>query len=222
MSRVPWRYLLGPMLLALIVVVARSSSTSPPRPVVTTMGTPLGAVSVTVHNPQGPRLAICVHGFNRALVDEWSGVASVLANSGYRVLMPNLHSNPSTKPGAISQAEFASVALALANGQPAVWLGKSWGGANVASFAAAQPKAVTRVVLDAPALDARSVPELCVGMHGTPLLLLWAEDDTVVPLASAVPTWRARCPHATLHTEPTGGHRILTDAYVPAVLAFLG
>ena len=185
------------------------------------IATPLGDVAVEVHNPGSADLAVCIHGMNSALANEWGDiVAAPLAQLGYRVLVPNLHSNPRTKPGTISREDFSRVALALAGGSPAMWLGKSWGGANVAAFAADHPKNVERLVLDAPALSISDISQIGsrLNMARAPLLLLWAEDDSVIPFNHAT-AWHSTCSHAQLTSVAVGGHRIL-EAYVEKILKF--
>ena len=80
---------------------------------------------------------------------------------GFCVLAPDLHSNPATRPGTISREDFARVVLALVDDRKAIWLGKSWGGASVAAFAAAHPDHVHKLVLDAPAISVSEVPSVC-------------------------------------------------------------
>ena len=220
----PYLCLCG-ILLVIAVVMVRASKTGPASSIAgkdqTRVATPLGDVEVEVHNPGSANLAVCIHGMNSALAHEWGDVvAAPLAQLGYRVLVPNLHSNPRTKPGTISREDFSRVALALAGGSPAMWLGKSWGGANVAAFAADHPKAVERLVLDAPALSVSDISQIGnrLNMARAPLLLLWAEDDSVIPFNHAT-AWRTACSHAQLTSVAVGGHRIL-EAYVETILSF--
>ena len=185
------------------------------------MPTPLGEVTVATYGT-GPKLALAFHGAAAGLVGEWGGIAEQLGAHGYKVIVPNLHSNHATKPGVMSAEDFQRVALALAGGSPALWLGKSWGGANVAGLVAAHPKAVEKVVLDAPAAGAAAIEATCTTLNasGAPLLLLWAEDDKVIPFSPNSEIWMSKCKHATLKTTPSGGHRIITSEYAGSVLAF--
>ena len=228
-GRVGSRFALVGFLTVATVVVIRTRASSKMQ--VVSMPTPLGDVSTEVHNSEGKTTIVAVHGFNSALTGEWGVVAAHLASHGYRVLMPNLHSNPATKPGTISHDGFERVMLALADrsapltladgSTPLIWMGKSWGGANVATFAARHPKAVAKLVLTAPALGRSEIADVCAQLNaaGAPMLLLWAEDDPVVPFGNSK-VWSSTCSRVQLHSEPTGGHRIL-PGYATAVADFV-
>ena len=213
-------------LLALFVVGrATSPPASPTEPYTVTFSTPLGSVQATAYNARGTQTVVGVHGMNPGLVLEWSVVAQHLAAAGYRVLLPNLHSNARTSPHEISREDFASVMLALLRAydvERVLLMGKSWGGGNAAAFAASHTDRIAKLVLDAPAFDLVSVPETCKALNagGVPLQLLWAEDDNVVPYTRAL-SWKKLCTNAQLHGVLNGGHRIL-DEYWPVVLGFFG
>ena len=201
--------------LLLVGMVGRSSAY---KVHAISISTPLGDVSTELYNEAGTKTVIAIHGMNSVLTGEWSTVAAHLARDGYRIMLPNLHSNPRTKPGIISPGDFARVMLSLqvSAGAPVIWMGKSWGGANVATFASNHPKSVLRLVLDAPALAYSDIADTCSRLNaaGSPLLLLWAEDDSVIPFANAA-AWRSSCTRVLLHSVPTGGHRILPEYAVP-------
>ena len=137
------------------------------------------------------------------------------------MVVPNLHSNPRTKPGDVRSFDLQAILMGVCSrfgAEQAAVLGKSWGGANVASFAASNPSAIARLVLDAPAVRRADVRSLCSGFPKVPILMLWAEDDGVIPFGTSA-EWLSACPKARLHSEPTGGHRILA-AFAQPVVAF--
>ena len=207
-------------MIFVVVAVSRTQGAGTAVKVETTaFTTPLGNVMVDVHDGGGSKTVVMVHGMNSALVREWSGIAAFLAARGFRVLLVDMHSNPQTKPGTISHDDFATVMLALAGGRRAIWCGKSWGGAEVAEFAARHPKAAEKVVLVAPAIPNAQISATCERLN-SPLLLLWAEDDPVMPVKNGV-LMKQTCAHASLHTTPQGGHRIITEVYAAIINAFL-
>ena len=135
-------------------------------------------------------MALLLHGAAKGTESEWAPFGPRLAAMGMRVAMPVWHSAeeaPSRRPDAEMRA---SVQLVLEQLQPAgigfaVVMGKSWGGRLAASFAAAYPQLVSRLVLCAPAgmtggAGARDLAKLGhQGEGGVPVLLAWAEDDAV-------------------------------------------
>lgn len=183
-----------------------------------TVDTPLGAIQVVQHGPADGPLAVTVHGAGPALVGEWHDAAIALAHDGFRVPSPSFHSNPNTKPGAVSNEGFSYVMEAMieeytrtnpdAHPARATILAKSWGGRNAALFAAQHPDSVARLALAAPALTKPNIPSVATQMR-SPLLLLWAKDDATVPYA-LVETWRAHLATAPgVFSVDTGGHRVV-------------
>ena len=133
----------GVVLLGLVVAVSRAARSTPAGVVSAkqdateeSTSTPLGDITVRTFGPTDGKLVIAIHGQSPTLVYEWEHVAAALASKGYRVLLPNLHSNPSTSPSGLSTEQFSQLALSLAGGGTATWMGKSWGGANVAAATA--------------------------------------------------------------------------------------
>jgi pimeloyl-ACP methyl ester carboxylesterase len=85
--------------------------------------------------------------------------------------------------------------------ETAVLMGKSWGGAVAIQTAMAHPNKITKLILTAPAYATYSaLPTLT-----QPVLLAWAEDDPVIPIAYAAKFAEA-APNVQLQTYPTGGH----------------
>ena len=99
--------------------------------------------------------------------------------------------------------------------RPVALLGKSWGGALAARYAAAHPHRVSRLVLVAPA---QSNATVAAGL-AMPTLLLWARDDAMVRVHHA-DAYAKHAPKLTRHTVRKGGHRVL-DEYTAAVRDFV-
>ena len=125
-----------------------------------TLSTPFGDVEATAFGSFAPgNFVLCVQGKspNLDVVTEWKPLASALAAAGWHVVLPNLHSNELTKPGACSAEDVAKVLLAALLqfdiSQPAVLCGKSWGGGITTKFARAHPALISRLILVAPSLD---------------------------------------------------------------------
>ena len=77
---------------------------------------------------------------NLDVITEWEPTCRALAAAGHHVVLPDLHSNPSTKPGTIRPEGVAEVvmnAVAQAGATSVALLGKSWGGGEAVIFAAA-------------------------------------------------------------------------------------
>jgi len=195
----------------------------------------IGLIEVQVLMPrsrsiQGP-LAIAQHGANPdwSAITEFDAVAAELAEEGYRVLLPNLHSNPNTKPAvfgkSISDADFEQVLVQLINlegdgsekAELPLLLGKSWGGGAAAIFAANNPNMVEKLVLVAPPPNrggnAENVQKLSM-----PLQVFWAKDDPIVPV-SGVAVFEEFSPQADIHVVDTGGHKVLPE-YTDPIVAF--
>ena len=150
------------------------------------LDTPLGAVAAKVFGAEGGELVVCVQGKSAHIdvVEEWYPTATALAAAGRRVLVPNLHSNPATKPGVVSSAQLSAILLAACEhfkAKSIFLLGKSWGGGEALLFAASQPSLVTHLVMVAPSLSDASA----IGRVKAPCLLFWARDDTVKAVSHA-------------------------------------
>ncbi|CAJ1436570.1 unnamed protein product [Effrenium voratum] len=180
--------------------------------------THLGEVEVQILGPEESEkpLILALHGMSSAdfILREWDAIASQLAGQGYRVALPNLHSNPKTAPkmlGGVTETDAAQLLQMLVSElsplRPIVLMGKSWGGATAAKFAHRHPDLVEKLVLVCPA----STPPLDLRL---PLLLLWAEDDWVTWFRQGVRAYE-ECPQLTLQSSKKGGHRILPEYWQP-------
>jgi len=161
-------------------------------------------------------LAIALPGANPSLIHEFDSVATGLAKEGYHVLLPHLHANQRTRPGKLSEKDLEGLLQDLlrtcGRQEIAVLLGKSWGGGMASSLAGSDALKVQKLVLVAPAhVQPSSWPA------SLPVAVFWAEDDAVVPLPTS-PSLRTRV--QLFHTQPTGGHRVLSS-YVEPISSFL-
>jgi hypothetical protein len=134
----------------------------------------LGMLEVQVMGPPDGPLAIAAHGLNpgRHAIRDFDMVASRMAEKGYRVLLPNLHSNPKAAIKAISDAGFQKVLVDLvelrtsegnARGVLPLLLGKSGGDGAVARFAANFLGMVQKLALACPdpEVQAQMAQALC-------------------------------------------------------------
>ena len=110
-------------------------------------------MSLNVHRfgvEGGPRL-VCLHG-----VASWGGHFRGLAKRlpGWEVLAPDLLGHGSSRPEPPwSVEDQVDAVLAACGGEPAAWLGHSYGGRVAFEVAAAAPDAVERLVLLDPAIQ---------------------------------------------------------------------
>jgi len=211
---------------AMGVCLGREAAVPAPRAgtsqVVTTH---LGEVICQVLGPEKGPLAVAFHGmFNSpSVISEWDKIAVGLASSGYRVLLPNLHSNPKTAPpgfgpfgaAGIADVDFQQLALSLiGDSQPALLLGKSWGGGAVAKFAAKHGNLVERLVLVCPACKDEEIAKQLT----MPVLLMWAEDDWITKFEDTK-VYQQHTAQLQLVSVETGGHLILPE-YTDPLLEF--
>lgn len=182
--------------------------------------THLGPVHARCFGPaSATRRALAIHGQSSKLAvrEEWANAAAALGASGYRVVVPDWHSNDRTAPPAVADADIAQIAaLALGDSEdhaaPVLLLGKSWGGAAAARYAAAHGSRVAALVLVAPAaVDADVASKLDM-----PLLLMHTRDDA--PAVSKAEVFGV-CARIERHVVDEGGHRIL-PSYSSAIARF--
>ena len=180
--------------------------------------TSFGPVACQLIGPEDARLVVALQGSAPFNIAEWDRAANVLAHgpNAVRVVLPNFHSNARTAPGAARFATIEKVLLEILPKKQRMFLaGKSWGGAMAATFAAAHPDLVEKLVLVAPALTDKSV----LSKLSMPVFLAWAQDDDLVPYRNAQ-VYQDSCPRLKLHSAASGGHKIL-DAYSNLIFRFL-
>ena len=130
-----------------------------------------------------------------------------LANAGFCIVsidMPGWGSSPALDAAPLAGPRAVSVVVDILDGlqkETAVLMGKSWGGGVAIKTALDHPNRISRLILTAPAL--RNFDQLS-GLH-QPVLLAWAEDDPVIPVATAE-KYVEMLSDVKLLTYPTGGH----------------
>ena len=191
------------------------------RPERVQLATHLGNVDALEFGAREAPLIIAIQGrsANLDVITEWEPAARMLADAGYRVLLPNLHSNEATKPGVVGSSDLQQIIIAIyqrCGASSAVIMGKSWGGGKAVEFVAAHPSMVGALVLVAPALSDLTLLE---SLTTVPTTLFWARDDTVKEFALSSHYTRA-VPGLQLHTAEEGGHRVLPE-YLPTLRAAL-
>ena len=195
-----------------------------------TFATPLGPVQGRLFGSAAPPFAVCINGksANTDVVHEWEKTAAALVGAGFTVIIPDLHSNPDTKPGVIAISDAVAVIGAVLDHQgitvPVALMGKSWGGGVVTRFAAEQPHRISKLVLVAPSLapslEERKAVVASLSTSTIPVCLLWADDDPVVPVDKADAYKEVLdAGRLTFTTTPTGGHRVL-DEYIESIVSW--
>jgi len=157
------------------------------------VATSMGSIEIGLLEPRGSgtaqTVALCIHGMaQRAeVVWEWSEIAAPLRERGAAVVCPNLHSCPKTTP---AQATDGDVLAALRDivawsrdrygSVPLVIYGKSWGGARAVELAAAEGTSLQGLALACPSSKFAELESKLLAVS-CPVLLLWAQDDDVIP-----------------------------------------
>ena len=181
-----------------------------------------GEIYGRMSGPASGPLVLGVHGWSqRNGWHTWRALMSPLAEAGFRVISvdmpgwgvsPAWEKTPDKTAVAAMLDELETEAEAL--------MGKSWGGGIALDFALTSPGRVRKLILTAPAFRGEPAD---LGRLSQPVLMAWAEDDTVIPLsrgealAEAIPT-------CALERYPTGGHSAAqnnADDFAPKAVAFL-
>ena len=177
--------------------------------------THLGPVDALVFGARGAPLIVALQGksANLDVITEWEPAAQVLAEDGYCVVVPNLHTNELTKPGTVASADVQRIVRGICDycgAKSVVIMGKSWGGGEAVLFAAAHAEMVDAVVLVAPSLsDMSKIGEIAK----LPTVLFWARDDPVKSFALSA-QYTSAISDVTFHAVDSGGHRVLEE-YLP-------
>ena len=224
-NRNPWVAIPRSILIAFVMskIVGFFAPEAEPRPGdAVSIPTALGPLTAQALGDAHDPVVVAVNGMAAAVGDEWDRVARAVAASR-RVVVPDFHSNAKTAPRpwifGVSDGDaervLADVVEHASPSRPVALLGKSWGGALAARYAAAHPHRVSRLVLVAPA---QSNATVAAGL-AMPTLLLWARDDAMVRVHHA-DAYAKHAPKLTRHTVRKGGHRVL-DEYTAAVRDFV-
>jgi pimeloyl-ACP methyl ester carboxylesterase len=137
----------------------------------------------------------------------WEALLAPLADGGYfavSVDMPGWGRSAPWSPEPMSLEEGAEVVLNILEAlgkRSAALMGKSWGGAVALQAALAYPEKVSKLILSAPAFQ--QIERLKEVRQ--PTLLVWAEDDPVIPVSYAQ-IFRDALPNAVLVRYAQGGH----------------
>lgn len=204
-----------------------------------------GSVKVREYGSAGCPGIMMVHGANPSFVWEWERTARELARRGMRVLLPNLHSDPATKPSGdakqvLNLLDLLAIQLRNETGRATeperlaapgaesaadiVVMGKSWGGGQALLYAARRPGAVQSIVLVAPMGGGDSPTDWRGrGPAAIPALLLYAKDDATF---SRVREEKERLllgvlPNLRVHSIESGGHKVSTE-FDPVISDFVG
>ena len=116
------------------------------EPVPLELATHLGGVDALEFGSRGAPLVVALQGksANPDVIAEWVPAARLLAGAGWRVVVPNLHSNELTKPGAVASKDVTQVVRDIilsehnCGASCAVVMGKSWGGGEAHAARATQ------------------------------------------------------------------------------------
>jgi len=154
-------------------------------------------------------LVLGIHGWSqRNGWHTWEPLMAPLAAAGWWVVsvdMPGWGQSTAAQPGPLRTEQAVETVLSLLEqlqpGGTAVLLGKSWGGGVALMLALDDPARIDKLILTAPAFrDFARLPDL-----QQPVLMAWAEDDPVIPVAYTQ-QYQAAVPHLQLEIYPTGGH----------------
>ncbi|NCF66488.1 MAG: alpha/beta fold hydrolase [Chloroflexi bacterium] len=176
-------------------------------------------------DPSRP-LLLGLHGWSqRNGWHTWEPLMEPLAGAGYCVVsvdMPGWGDSPALDAAPLAGSRAVSVVIDILDGlqkETAVLMGKSWGGGVAIKTALDYPERVSSLILTAPAL--RNFDQLS-GLR-QPVLLAWAEDDPVIPVAVAERYVKAIA-DVKLITYPTGGHSAAqknAGKFAPEAIQFL-
>lgn len=189
--------------------------------------THLGIMKMKILGPSNGIPIIAIHGMNLALVDEWYYVSKYLSTRGYKICMPNFHSNPNLKPKVLNPNDFSIILKDITkkffNMDKIIIMGKSWGAQNTAIYGTTNNNLITKLILVAPGIPRgnQDIP-LLLSKNNNPILLLWAEDDLIMS-DNTIKIWNDAFNNnklLTTYTVSTGGHVIFNE-YAQPIEIFL-
>ncbi len=119
----------------------------------------------------------------------WSANLEVVAQAGFRVIAIDLpgYGEAARPEGAISSASAVDCVLELFDRLPltrAAVVGHNWGGLIAWRAAIIESNRINKLVLVA-AEGAEQISETLSGEISTPTLIVWAEDDSYLPVSNA-------------------------------------
>ncbi len=177
---------------------------------------------------------VLIHGASQKPINEWVTIAEGLAKHGYHCLIPDFHSNTKTSPETATPlvfGKFMDYATRVYFNERPILAGKSWGGMQAALYAGNFPGKLRGLILAAPAQAGPEVPvsitspEVPASIARNPelkVLFLFALDDTKINWGEDAlrPWYEELSTRITVHTETTGGHRVLHE-YGPVIEKFV-
>jgi pimeloyl-ACP methyl ester carboxylesterase len=176
-------------------------------------------------DPANP-LLLGLHGWSRRNGwHTWEPLMEPLAAARFCVVsvdMPGWGSSPALDAVPLAGSRAATVVIDVLDGlqkETAVLMGKSWGGGVAIKTALEYPDRIAGLILTAPALqNFTQLDEL-----DKKVLLAWAEDDPVIPIANAE-RYLTALSDIRLETYPNGGHSAAqknADDFAPKAIQFL-
>jgi len=200
-----------------------------------TIQTRFGAIHAHVQG-QGAAILL-VHGYHPDNDWQvWEHNVEALADAGFRVYALDMVGYGQSEGQRLDYKEQAQALLEVMEEQgvaSATVGGVSWGGLIALELALNAPERVESLIL-VDSAGAGQVPEEQLETIGCPTLVVWGEDDSILPLANAA-WFGAAIPHARVETipevteqegvPPWGGHhpmRFKAEAFNRIVIDFLG
>lgn len=155
----------------------------------TSAPTSFGNLQVVTFGRPGGRVALAAHGgMNMQHIHRELDILAeqLAAQHDLYVILPNFHSLRATMPGSADSSAVIKVLdeLLVWSKQPrfSMLIGKAWGGAMVARYAAVKPSSVEKLTLIGPGpLREEFRDESSLFKLAPPTLLLWCTDDASVP-----------------------------------------
>ena len=152
---------------------------------------------------QGPALFL-VHGYHPdSDWHVWENNVESLAGAGFRVYALDMIGYGQSEGQRLDHVQQAQALLDLMDNEgveTATVGGVSWGGLIALQLALDAPQRVARLIL-VDSAGAGQVSEDQLETIGCPTLVVWGEDDSVIPLANAA-WFGAAIPHARVETIP--------------------
>lgn len=154
------------------------------------------------------QLVLGLHGWSqRNGWRTWEPLLTPLAEAGFcavSVDMPGWGDSPAIDHLPLMGERAVDVVIEIMDKlmqETAVLMGKSWGGGIAINTALRYPDRIKKLILTAPAFrDFARLEDLT-----QPVQLVWAEDDTTIPISMAEEFTRT-VPNIQMITYPTGGH----------------
>lgn len=169
---------------------------------------------------RGRPLVLGIHGYSqRNGWHTWEPLMRPLADAGFWVVSVDMPGWGQSAPASDDPVQTIVEILDGWQVDAAVLMGKSWGGGIALEVALQYPQRVDKLILTAPA---RQNLEPLRKLR-QPVLLAWAEDDPVIPYATAQ-KYMERIPNIQLESYATGSHSAAQNNvadFAPKAVVFL-